>query len=89
MFHHIFVNIVCAFMLLTEHLCLFYRNLIQFVGSLVFMIQLTWKLSTITIVGIPLITVVTKLFGEKLKVHGYVLHLLYSNEGSISGSALT
>ena len=44
------------------------RNLIQFIGSLVFMIQLTWKLATVTIMGIPLITVVTKLFGEKLKV---------------------
>ena len=39
-----------------------------FVGSLVFMIRLTWKLSVITIVGIPIITIVTHYFGNKFKV---------------------
>lgn len=44
------------------------RNVVQFVGSIVFMIQLTWKLTTITLVGIPLITVVTKYYGGLFKV---------------------
>ena len=46
----------------------FFRNLVIFVGSLFFMIKLTWKLSTITIVGIPIITMVTHYFGNKIKV---------------------
>ena len=37
------------------------------------MIKLTWKLSTITIVGIPIITMVTHYFGNKIKVW---LHLI-------------
>jgi len=44
------------------------RNVVQFVGSIVFMIQLTWKLTMITLVGIPLITVVTKYYGGLFKV---------------------
>ena len=45
-----------------------YRNLVTFIGSLVFMIRLTWKLSAITLVGIPVITMVTHYFGNKFKV---------------------
>ena len=44
------------------------RNFVTFVGSLVFMIRLTWKLSTVTLVGIPIITMVTHYFGNKFKV---------------------
>ena len=44
------------------------RNLVTFIGSLVFMIRLTWKLSAITLVGIPIITMVTHYFGNKFKV---------------------
>ena len=42
--------------------------MVTFIGSLVFMIRLTWKLSTITLVGIPIITMVTHYFGNKFKV---------------------
>ena len=45
-----------------------FRNLVTFIGSLVFMIRLTWKLSAITLVGIPIITMVTHYFGNKFKV---------------------
>ena len=44
------------------------RNFVTFVGSLIFMIRLTWKLSTITLTGIPVITMATHYFGNKFKV---------------------
>ena len=50
------------------NLNLLLRNLVQFIGALVFMIKLTWKLSLVTVVGIPLITVVTWYFGDSFKV---------------------
>lgn len=46
----------------------FYRNLVTFIGSLVFMIHLTWKLSTITLVGIPVLTMISHIFGNNQKV---------------------
>ena len=50
------------------NLNIFLRNMVQSIGSIIFMVQLTWKLSTITMVGIPLITIVTWYFGEHFKV---------------------
>lgn len=47
----------------------FNRNLVTFVGSLVFMIHLTWKLSTVTLVGIPVLTMISHIFGNNQKVH--------------------
>ena len=47
---------------------IFLRNTIQIVGSMVFMVLLSWKLTVITIVGIPVITIVMWYFGEALKV---------------------
>ena len=46
----------------------FNRNLVTFVGSLVFMIHLTWKLSTVTLVGIPVLTMISHIFGNNQKV---------------------
>ncbi len=56
----------------SDQICLnlniFLRNLVQCIGSVVFMVQLAWKLTAVTLVGIPLITIVTWYFGEYFKV---------------------
>lgn len=52
------------------NLNIFLRNMVQCIGSVVFMVQLTWKLTVVTLVGIPLITIVTWYFGEYFKVSG-------------------
>ncbi len=55
---------------ITLNLNIFLRNLVQCVGSVVFMVQLTWKLTVVTMVGIPLIAVITLYYGEYFKVSG-------------------
>ena len=61
--------------------------IIQSLGSIVFMVKLTWKLSTVTLVGIPIITIVTKYYGVLFKVQDACIYVctvystcfLYSN----------
>ena len=54
------------------NLNIFLRNLVQSIGSVIFMIQLTWKLSTVTLIMIPLIVIITTYFGEYFKVSIHV-----------------
>ena len=42
---------------------LFLRNTVMMIGSLVFMFKLSWQMTTITFVVLPLITIVSKVYG--------------------------
>ena len=56
----------------------FCRMIIQSLGSIVFMVKLTWKLSTVTLVGIPIITIVAKYYGVLFKVqHGCIYIIVH------------
>ena len=50
------------------NLNMFLRFVVQCIGSMVFMIQLSWKLSIVTLVIFPLIAIMTSYFGEYFKV---------------------
>uniref|UniRef100_A0AC35UGF0 Arginyl-tRNA synthetase n=1 Tax=Rhabditophanes sp. KR3021 TaxID=114890 RepID=A0AC35UGF0_9BILA len=46
------------------NLNVFLRNTIMIVGSMIFMMNLSWKLSLITFIVVPIIFVITKIFGS-------------------------
>ena len=44
---------------------IFTRSVVRIMGILFFMIKLSWKLSTVTLVAVPVIAIVSKYFGAK------------------------
>ena len=50
------------------NLNIFLRSVAKAVGVLVFMIRLSWKLTIVTLISIPLIAVVSKFYGKYYKV---------------------
>ena len=45
----------------------FLRNVVKVIGVLFFMIKISWKLSVITLVSIPVISIISEAFGEKYR----------------------
>jgi ABC-type multidrug transport system fused ATPase/permease subunit len=45
----------------------FLRNLVQAVGTLLFMFYLSWKLSVVAFVSVPLIVIISKYYGEYIR----------------------
>ena len=43
---------------------MFLRNLVMFVGGLAFMFKMSWQMSLITFIAMPLITIVSKIYGN-------------------------
>ena len=46
----------------------FLRNLIKAIGVVFFMFKLSWRMSVLTLIGLPCIIGVSKVFGNKFKV---------------------
>jgi len=46
---------------------IFIRSLVKLFGVLFFMVKLSWKLSTVTLVSIPVVGILSKHFGHKLR----------------------
>lgn len=46
----------------------FLRNLVMLFGSLVFMFKLSWRLTTMNFIALPLIAVISKLYGDYYEV---------------------
>jgi ABC-type multidrug transport system fused ATPase/permease subunit len=45
----------------------FLRNFVQAVGTLLFMFYLSWKLSVVAFVSVPLIVIISKYYGEYIR----------------------
>ena len=45
----------------------FLRNVVKIIGVLFFMLKISWKLSIVTLVSIPVIAVISEAFGEKYR----------------------
>ena len=45
----------------------FLRNVVKVIGVLFFMMKISWKLSVITLVSIPVISIISEAFGEKYR----------------------
>ena len=62
----------------------FMRNLVKIIGILFFMIKIYWKLSIVTLVSIPVITIISEAFGKKYKKLAEHIQdsLAYANESA-------
>lgn len=47
----------------------FLRSLIMFVGSLIVMVQLSWQMTTMVFIALPIIAVVSKVYGKYYEVY--------------------
>lgn len=54
--------------LISQNVNIFLRSSIKGAGDFIFMCGMSWKLSLVTIMGFPLIALVSKLYGEFYKV---------------------
>ncbi|XP_057290735.1 ABC-type oligopeptide transporter ABCB9-like [Hydractinia symbiolongicarpus] len=67
----------------------FLRNVVKIIGILFFMIKISWKLSIVTLISIPIIAIISEAFGEKYrklseKVQNSLAHANESAEEAIS-----
>ena len=47
---------------------IFLRSTIKAVGVVIFMFNLSWRMSVVTLIGLPCIMAVSKVYGSKFKV---------------------
>ena len=50
------------------NLNIFLRNVIKAIGVVFFMFKLSWRMSIVTLIGLPCIMAVSKVYGKKYKV---------------------
>ncbi|XP_067862440.1 ATP-binding cassette sub-family B member 9 [Heptranchias perlo] len=53
--------------MISQNINIFSRNLVKSVGMCVFMFTLSWKLSVVTLLGFPVVVMVSKLYGKYYK----------------------
>ena len=50
------------------------RNITMLVGSLIFMFSLSWRLSMVTFIAVPIIFLVSKVYGVYYDVGAYLIY---------------
>ena len=65
----------------TDNLTILIRNLLQFIGSLVFLFYISWKLTTFILVLVPFIAIIVIVIIKKLKKYRkeYQTSLAFAN----------
>jgi len=50
---------------------IFLRNTIQSVGVIIFMFKMSWRMNLVTLIGLPIVVGVSKVYGSYYKVSGF------------------
>lgn len=62
---------------LSVNVNIFFRNGIMLIGNLIFMIVISWRLSMVTFIAVPLVGFITKAYGAYYDVSQNSLHIAF------------